>query len=282
MERENGIEMDENFKSKNRVKDILGEPYPLQLTEYEERVRRNLLAYSVVSISAGLLGAVSVDQPVLFGVIKLPKFSSDLIYYGLSLLVVYELVNYGLMLWNSFSYWRVRLTGSRLKPSRSSGDAFASGLEDIEDVAGEEKNSTIYTWLFEQQFKAESILGAMNDRSKQLLEVQEDLKSKGATPDSLAKFETNLNMLEQSMERLEGIISSARVHESFLRYDRWFHYMLKTQSLRWLILDCAIPMIIGVIALILLLSPLFRNCIAVILNYIVDFAPIGVDAVISL
>ncbi|MFQ2467543.1 hypothetical protein ACK312_04480 [Aeromonas caviae] len=273
---------DEKDSEKKRVKKVLGEPYPLQLSEYEERVRRNLLAYSVVSIAATFLGATSVEKPVLFGMIELPRFSSGLIYYGLSLLIFYELVNYGAMLWNSFSYWRIRLTGSRLNPSRSSGETFSSGNESVEDVSGEERNSTIYTWLFEQELKVSVILRSIKDSSDQLSEIQHDFKERKEVPGGVESLESCVKALESYTGKLECVILSARVHESFLRYDKWFHYMLKTQSLRWLLLDCAIPILLGLFALIILLWPVARHSVVMIINNISALTPLEVDAIISI
>lgn len=260
---------------------VLGEPYPLQLTEYEERVRRNLLAYSVVAISACLLGAVSVNDPVLFGIIKLPRFSSELIYIGLLLLVFYELLNYGLMIWNSFSYWRVRLSGSRYRPSRSTGGPWSTGGEEFEDVDGEEKNSTIYIWMFERAYSAESILNALNERSVHLGEICASLKNQQDMDGCLARLEVQVNMMNDSLKAIDNILSSARVSESFNRYDRWFHYMIKTQSLRWLVLDCVIPLLLGLIAFSLLCASM-GDSILELCSYLVEGSTEQIDAIVPL
>lgn len=260
---------------------VLGEPYPLQLSEYEERVRRNLLLYSVVSISACMLGAVSVNEPVLFGVIKLPRFSSEVIYAGLLMLVFYELLNYGLMLWNSFSYWRVRLTGSRLRPSRSTGGPWSTGGEEFEDVDGEEKNSTIYIWMFERANSAESILNALNERSIQLDEICVSLKRQQDMEGCLGRLEVQVNMMNDSLKAIDNILSSARLSESFNRYDRWFYYMVKTQSVRWLVLDCAIPLLLGLIAFSLLCISM-GDSILELYSFPMDGTTEHIDAIVPL
>ncbi len=260
---------------------VLGEPYPLQLSEYEERVRRNLLLYSVVSISACMLGAVSVNEPVLFGVIKLPRFSSEVIYAGLLMLVFYELLNYGLMLWNSFSYWRVRLTGSRLRPSRSTGGPWSTGGEEFEDVDGEEKNSTIYIWMFERAYSAESILNALNERSIQLDEICVSLKRQQDMEGCLGRLEVQVKMMNDSLKAIDNILSSARLSESFNRYDRWFYYMIKTQSVRWLVLDCAIPLLLGLIAFSLLCISM-GDSILVLYSFPMDGTTEHIDAIVPL
>lgn len=255
--------MDENIvgademKDEELIKNIMKEPYPLQLTEYEEKIRRNLLAYSVVAWAACVLGAVPADNPVLFGLIKLSYFDSKIITYGLFAIIFYEVVNYGTLLFNSFAYWRVRLTGSRHDAVRGSQGMFGTD-DDQADYNGDERNSTLYTWMFERAASFHGMINTIESQGAALSKTCASVDKTGGLIVDVSEINGNSEKLITSIERLIQNIESIRINESVRRFDHWYKMMVWSQSRRWLILDCILPMILGVTALIVMSNSVFK------------------------
>lgn len=236
---------------------IMKEPYPLQLSQYEEKMRRNLLAYSVAAISACLLGAAPSKSPVLLGLVELKQFNGDVILYSLSALVLYELVNYGSSIFNSFSYWRVRLTGTRLDVDRGSPSSMG-GEDEQADYSGDERNSTIYTWMFERAPSFHAVINNIEGYGMALQKVCARLDETHGLIVNSSDVNSNKDALMQSINKFIEYNNSVRINESMKRFDNWFNMMIRSQSIRWLVLDCILPILLALIALVAISQSLFH------------------------
>lgn len=245
------------MKDEDLINNIMKEPYPLQLTEYEEKIRRNLLVYSVVAWSACILGAVPANDPVLFGLIKLNSFDSKIISYGLLVIILYEITNYATLLFNSFSYWRIRLTGSRHDTVRGSQGEFGSDNEQA-DYKGDERNSTIYTWMFERAPSFHGMINTIKGQGEALRETCAGVDKSGGLIVDVTEINGNTKSLITSIDRLITNIESVRINESMRRFDSWYQMMVWSQSRRWLLLDCILPILLGVTALLALSHSIFN------------------------
>lgn len=263
------------------IQGIMKEPYSLQLSQYEEKMRRNLLAYSVAAIAACLLGAAPSKSPVLLGLIELKQFNGDIILYSLSALVLYELVNYGSSIFNSFSYWRVRLTGTRLDVDRGSPSSMAGDDEEA-DYSGDERNSTIYTWMFERAPSFHAVINNIEGYGLALQKACARLDETDGFIVNSSDVNGNKNALIQSIDKFIEYNNSVRINESIKRFDNWFNMMIRSQSIRWLVLDCIFPILLAFIALVAISQSLFHWIPEFIITFFIHKDVPEVDSIIKI
>ncbi|EJP3280912.1 hypothetical protein O1B84_003340 [Vibrio cholerae] len=93
-----------------RIEQIMKEPHPLEASDHEEKIRRNLLLASAVSFCFTYLKLMPAKDTSFMG-LKFENLTPETIYVLLLAFVVYELIQYSWLVTNKFMYWRVRLTG---------------------------------------------------------------------------------------------------------------------------------------------------------------------------
>ena len=58
--------------------------------------------------------------------------------------------------------------------------------------------------------------------------------------------------LKGSVTEVGDTISALRIPVSLRRFDRWYHLFLRSQNLRWLVVELGAPILLGSYALVLL------------------------------
>jgi hypothetical protein len=58
--------------------------------------------------------------------------------------------------------------------------------------------------------------------------------------------------LERSITVARDTFSESRIPVSLRRFDGWFHLFLRSQNLRWLIIELGVPILVGFCALVFL------------------------------
>jgi len=66
----------------------------------------------------------------------------------------------------------------------------------------------------------------------------------------------NINQLYNSIQTAHKTISDQRIPVSLKRFDNWFQLFLRSQNLRWLIIEFLFPIVLGLSAQYLLSSNL--------------------------
>lgn len=250
----------EEKNNEDDVQRLLGAPFGLEYGEAAQRVRRNLLALSMLAIALIATGA-KVEEPEIFG-FKLTSVSDHAIRVALVCSLLYLVVHF---VWHAielFAEWRVRLTGTRLAfqtgPTRGSDDA---------DYPETPRQSTLYRWWNDNQANVEQVLPILIELQAQIRSYLEDGRDWGAastkveTP-SLPALQGILKRLEEVQRRSESsarIISSPRIQVSLARFDRWFYYVSVSQNLRWIFLETLVPLALGTAAIILLAAEQWMN-----------------------
>lgn len=64
---------------------------------------------------------------------------------------------------------------------------------------------------------------------------------------------------EAKLEAITAGMSTARITESLERFDRWYLYLQRSQSMRWLLFDLVLPILIGVAAILFLAWPWIQS-----------------------
>ena len=95
----------------------------------------------------------------------------------------------------------------------------------------------------------------MKDPVKEALESQGDPNAVNACM-AINKVSTDITKLKGSIETVSKTLESARIPVSLERFDNRFQLFLRSQNLRWLVLELGLPIIMGFISVALLVSKL--------------------------
>jgi hypothetical protein len=242
------------------VDKALGEPYLAEFSDDALRVRRNLLIVSLIAVVGAVFNVrIAPDSP-LFG-FHLVNISDQALRVGMMITVAYLLIHFAWYALDSLTGWRIRVTGTRLTYLT----AGIFGHEEL-DYPSDIRQSTLYNWW---KMKRHA-LGTLNDR---MVAVEESVKNFTSRLDDMrqppniiensSNVVTGLNEIDKRLTELmhalttiQGVDTSPRVMASLQRFDSWFSLWLKSQNLRWLVIDVSAPLVMGLIALFLLVHPL--------------------------
>lgn len=240
------------------IEGVMKSPKGISIVDYEERIRRNLLVVSIAAIAFTWLSLEVNTAKPFFGSLTFKNLTQRDIYGVFFVVLVYEFLHYFWIQINNFGAWRVRLTGITIPEVRGDGGPARMGGENSPtDFSGNDNNTNFYTWMFENK----------NDRTTamtQLLKMSEELQSlvssmqesQGINAKQIQEFSAKINSISSSIERLERAMKNIRIDGSMLRFDQWFRVLVASQNLRWLILDIALPFILGLVALYSLVTEL--------------------------
>lgn len=243
----------------SRIERIMKEPSPLEATEYEERIRRNLLVFSALAIISLFLKISPSDKAQVWGV-GFENLTTKSIYIVLSFVIFYEFSHYLWLIWNKFSFWRVRLTGCKLEVVRGNGPSpFGSSAPDLADHIGIEGNSTLYNWLLENRGKYHAAMGSFESTQASLNLLVDKVKGEDLKNETMSSLIEEVAKLKSATETLINYLNNERLNESLRRFDNWFDMLVRSQSWRWVILDFITPLLAGIIALCMLLLEIYFN-----------------------
>ncbi len=258
-------------KNDDNVKKLLGEPISKEFSESILKIRRNLLIVSMLSC-ATIFWNLDVDSSSLFG-IKFSGLTQRNLINGLFVVNSYLFFHYAWCCFDHFSIWRIRVSGTHtLYPPAHS--AFDSGVSPI-DRPLDPKQSTLYSWWIENNknlknclceikiikeeiAKANSIYQQLLDNKTNVSEPKVGNRTAAVHKARLEKtLDRKLDHLSIAIETSKTTLSSERILPSLETFDNWFQLSLRTQDLRWLVIDVVIPLFIGGFSLFTLLSYLF-------------------------
>lgn len=239
----------------DEVKTVLGTPFSGDLPENAVRVRRNFMVVSLVSIILILTGAKVDPGSTLFG-IRFSGLKADYIPLGLLALDIYFFIHYFWYVVEAWLEWRLRLTGTRL--AFQTGSSFGSDHADYHD---DPRQSTLYNWWIVQRQGVGGINNQLVELEKYISKIKtqpsgpcENSNGLGAVKAAadLEAIKANISSLQDHLKSIERTIQSPRIMVSLERFDKWFYFSLRIQSVRWIIIDLSFPVILGVVAAFLL------------------------------
>jgi hypothetical protein len=239
------------------VEKILGEPYMPDFSEEALKVRRNLLAVSLISIAGTIAGVrIAPDSPV-FG-FHLEHLNQAVIGKVVALVVGYMLIHFLWYVIDAFAGWRLRVTGTRV----SFITAGTYGSADL-DYPGDPRQSTLYNWWRSKRPAVAQLCEDLPAIEASLNKVQTSLADLQAPPGvvdnsanvlrSLGEVRQSFDRLKQAIEASKSLEESPRMLVSLRRFDGWYSFWLRSQNLRWIVLDAGLPLLLGAGALALLL-----------------------------
>lgn len=221
------------------VEKALGNPVAGDLPENALKVRRNLLAFGIISIVI-TLGGVKLDPTSSVLGFKFVGISESLIANALLVTNIYFLLHFIWYAFEAFLEWRLRVTGTRL--------AFVTGARlgsEHADYPDDPRQSTLYNWWKDHAKRIGSFKETANELSVKIQAWEEKVSSFKNGNDSLnlSNAMSTLTQAKNSVEKLksqiqttEKTLTALRIPHSLGRFDGWFKLFLKSQNLRWLII----------------------------------------------
>lgn len=202
------------------INKVLGEPIFDGFTENVYRIRRNLLAFAILSLVV-TLNDLTINETNL----PVKGLSNQGMYTLLFIITLYHLAHFWSYVLEYYNQWRIRLTGRRLYVQTSKSGIFGPepGREDSTNL----HQSTLYSWW---KFHKSDF----NRLSKELFSSNDEQKSQ----------------VNELLKRLNDIKLETRLH----RFDSKFWKFQRQQHLNWIIFEVSIPILAAIAALALLLS----------------------------
>lgn len=233
---------------KEKIKKIMKEPSPLEVTAYEEKIRRNLIISSSIAILFTLLGLKLSPDSRFLGGIQFESITPELVYYALLAVIVYESIHYFWLVKNKFQLWRTRLTGTgNVDGVRPQMGSFSEGLRQCIDYGGLSKNSNFYTWMFELERPIKEAVDSWKDKCSSI-----DASLFTEAENSPSYYSEQQRMVKDMLEatkQLTEALENTRINTSMVAFDNWYDGMVKSQSRRWFVLDVLLPSILSISAI---------------------------------
>lgn len=237
--------------AKTEVEEVLGAPINPELSEYAQKLRRNLLAFGAVYVFCWLTG-VKLDTTSPFFGIKLIGLNELQFSIGTMIINAYLLIHFGWYAWEAVLEWRVRLTGTRL--AHRTGARMGSAAGDYPD---DPRQSTLYYWWIELAKQLGRKLNAVDTVESRLAKVEEEVKeindpsfsaTRNSFTSSMSQMVSGFAELRSYHRNIIDALNTQRVEASLRRFDSWFALMLKSQNLRMILIDISLPLLIGIAA----------------------------------
>lgn len=242
------------------IETLMKEPKGVEITDYEERIRRNLLFTSFLALIFTWFNLQVSGDSKFFGGISFTNLKPEMIYFLLLLLVSYEFIHYFWHIHNNLMHWRVRLTGTSHPEIRGDGGSGVMGMGNSpHDHLGKDENSNFYTWMFENKRDRTDAMTNMIETSESLKKVIDNFGNNQTSShkQNINQLATQANELIRVTVELTKAVECIRVDSSLLRFDQYFRLLVSSQNRRWLILDVTLPFLLGVSAFCSLIASLF-------------------------
>lgn len=238
------------------VEKVLGNPVLLEFSTNALAVRRNLLIISFIVLFMEFGGISLAPESSIFGLkfVGLDPITTRL---GLFIFTVYFLLHFFWYALDAFYEWRVRVTGTRV--------AFVTtGMwaDSDADYPKDPRQSTLYNWWLVQakqigwlSLEVKRLDGVLARLDEEFSSAREkilkgaDHKNFGNVVSLVAEAKSQINKLQKSIDTVQEIDQSKRIPISLRRFDRSFEFFLRSQNLRWLLIDTLIPIFLGVTAI---------------------------------
>lgn len=220
----------------NNQKKWLAEPFMDMFDENTFRIRRNLLALSTVVLCYKLAsdGVDLKSTTSIFG-LNLKGVEESSIDWILLLGLVYFLFHFVWSAWDKLNEWKLRLTGMPVATA-THGTYSGGGPETGTD---NQWQSTLSSWWAGNYHENSSIQPLI--KSLQVAIEEKDVKQ--ITP-SINSINTRLDQLIEKGVHIENYLE---------RYEKGFSNLNKSQLIRWMVYEFALPILLGGAAIIVLL-----------------------------
>lgn len=240
------------------VEKVLGEPAFSEFPENAWKVRTNLILAAVISISV-VFGDLHIEPDSQILGLKFKGLTDTVLTNGLIAVVAYLLIHFLWVSIDALLEWRLRVTGTKVAFVTTGRFSSEHG-----DYPSDPRQSTLYNWWKSEAGRVGNLAKNASEISQKLNEWESTLKAKfseGADAMNIVNATTQLASTREQLARLgrevkeaSDAINAARISASLKRFDRWYGLFLRSQNLRWLLVDFLTPVLAGTYALFLLQS----------------------------
>lgn len=239
------------------VTKILGEPVFAEYSDNAWKIRTNLIVAATVSIAV-VFGDLHIDPDSQILGLKFRGLSDVVLTNGLIAVVSYLLVHFLWVSLDALMEWRLRVTGTRVAfvTTGKLGDARC-------DYPNNPRQSTLYNWWKGETRKIGNLtenfslinekLESWETRLKEKFDQGADALNISHTTHSLAEMREQAHKAEKAVAAAMEAIGNERIPMSLARFDLWYGLFLRSQNLRWLLIDFLAPILAGLYALALLI-----------------------------
>jgi len=241
------------------VEKSLGEPVAAEFSDYVRKLRGNLVFISFISISL-IIGGMEIDPDSSILGLKFKGLDNSSFMLGLAILNAYMFLHFLWCSFDAFQEWGMRVTGTRLSFITTARLSSENG-----DYPSDPRQTSLYHWWKDQSNKIGSLSEPIVKINSKLetweKKVKEALESQG-NPNAvnaciaINKVSTDIIKLKGSIETVSKTLESPRIPVSLERFDNRFQLFLRSQNLRWLVLELGLPIIMGFTSVALLVSKL--------------------------
>ena len=244
------------------VEKILLAPIQIEFTDNVKKIRQNLMVTSFITLFI-TLGGISIDpSSTIFG-LKFNGLNDVLLYKGLLILILYFLIHFVWCAYESLQEWEVRVTGA--KESFIRADDMDPDDAIKQPYPSDPRNSTFYYWWSTQAKRIGSFKECftnINQRIENMENAIHEMREQGA---SLSHSDVNISSqvhplkihienAVSSITRMEKALVGNQLLVSMKTFDRRYKYFLRSQNIRWFIIDFFGPIILSSVSLLCLLN----------------------------
>lgn len=239
------------------VENALGNPVMCEFSAPIQKIRSTLFFFSIVGFAV-TLGGLTIDQSSSFLGLKFNNLTHDFVRQILFWVILYLIIHF---IWGSidcFVEWRLRLTGTRVSYITA-----ASYTSEHGDYPSDPRQSTLHNWWKNHASQIGNLNEKIESINQNLEQCQTGLSKKieessnpswGAFQSNLSQAVTNLSNLSGAVKEAEKTISAERIPASLMRFDNWCQFFLRSQNLRWIVIEFSLPIVLGIVSIWLLKS----------------------------
>ena len=227
------------------VEKVLKEPVAAQFSEQAWKIRNNLIVASTIALVMGLAQLQIHSDSTILG-LRFTGLSDIVVRATLAVVIIYLLFHFIWAAWDSFLEWRLRITGTR--SAFQTGAFFAPKHV---DYPVDPRQSTLYNW-WTMQHAAIGNLGKLASEMqatcrhweaelKRLYGDKVDCNNMSNVILQISQAREQAAELARRVEANTKVMTDARIPVSLKRFDDWFELFLRSQNLRWFVVEFVAP-----------------------------------------
>lgn len=255
--------------SNSDIKKIICEPIFIGYTEQVKKTKNMLLVFSSISLFL-VFGKLSINSESSILGLKFDGLNESIIYIGLLIIIFFNLITFFWSSFDTYKEWSVRQTGIKKLFNTPTGNELMhfNGLNN-DLFPDNPRNTTLYYWWSTQVNRLDEWENCLNDLEKKhnaLSEILNDDKTKDffnhsreLNPIRMSHYDytSKIDSIQKSFEIMSNAFKYNHIQDSLSNFNFRYKTLLKSQNLRWILLDFSFPIFIAAISIISLLNKLY-------------------------
>lgn len=242
-----------------QVQKVLGKPVFVESDPRTQRTRTTLFLTCLIGLIYTLGGLSIQDGSSILG-IRLAGLNDELVTRVMLITIGYLAFHFLWLSVDSLFEWRLRVTGTK-----TAFITVAKYVGDDTDYPDDPRQSTLLNWwcaqaeqigIMDQRLNSVSV--AIEEIWSALNEMKEERGDRSVNPARQAIENVRKEMIatKGALETINETLESNRIPVSLRRFESWFSLFLRSQNLRWLLVEFIFPLFIAVYVLAMLTTKL--------------------------